>query len=95
MLVTIQELPPRWKAEEAIDHEGTVTGYIVEDTKFDTLYHMTPEAFAALDVNTLNAVTAAGRDVDHVTRVTGYFSKVSGWNKGKAQELKDRHRTGV
>lgn len=25
-----------------------------------------------------------------VTRVVGYYSKVSGWNKGKRAELKDR-----
>ncbi|MGQ9707273.1 MAG: anaerobic ribonucleoside-triphosphate reductase [bacterium] len=32
-------------------------------------------------------------DVDHITRVTGYFSRVSGWNAGKRQELKDRYKT--
>ncbi len=33
-----------------------------------------------------------GQNIDHITRVTGYFSKVSGWNKGKKAELKDRYR---
>ncbi|UCD06645.1 MAG: anaerobic ribonucleoside-triphosphate reductase [candidate division WOR-3 bacterium] len=32
-------------------------------------------------------------NVDHITRVTGYFTKVSGWNKGKKAELKDRYRS--
>lgn len=31
-------------------------------------------------------------NVDYITRVTGYFSKVSGWNKGKKAELKDRYK---
>lgn len=31
-------------------------------------------------------------EVDGITRITGYFTKVSGWNKGKKGELKDRHR---
>lgn len=31
-------------------------------------------------------------NVDGITRITGYFSKISGWNKGKTGELKDRHR---
>ena len=31
-------------------------------------------------------------DVDGITRITGYFTKVSSWNKGKLGELKDRHR---
>ncbi len=30
--------------------------------------------------------------VEGITRVTGYFSKISGWNKGKVAELHDRYR---
>ncbi len=30
--------------------------------------------------------------VEHITRVTGFFSKVAGWNRGKIAELKDRNR---
>jgi ribonucleoside-triphosphate reductase len=30
--------------------------------------------------------------VEFITRVTGYFSKVSGWNRGKRSELKDRYK---
>lgn len=30
--------------------------------------------------------------VEQITRVTGYMTKVSGWNKGKKGELKDRVR---
>ncbi len=33
-------------------------------------------------------------DVDGITRITGYFTKISSWNKGKLGELKDRHRNG-
>jgi ribonucleoside-triphosphate reductase len=33
-------------------------------------------------------------DVDYITRVTGYFSRVSGWNKGKKAELFDRYKKG-
>ena len=29
--------------------------------------------------------------VEQITRITGYFSKISGWNKGKQAELKDRN----
>ncbi len=35
----------------------------------------------------------ASRNCEHTTRVTGYFSRVSAWNKGKKQELKDRFRS--
>jgi anaerobic ribonucleoside-triphosphate reductase len=34
-------------------------------------------------------------DVSQVSRVTGYLADVAGWNAGKQQELKDRHRTDV
>jgi ribonucleoside-triphosphate reductase len=34
-------------------------------------------------------------DVDGITRVTGYFSKVSGWNDGKRAELADRFRSNI
>ena len=34
-------------------------------------------------------------DVDGITRVTGYFTRISSWNAGKRGELKDRARTPV
>ncbi|MFH0959206.1 MAG: anaerobic ribonucleoside-triphosphate reductase, partial [Pseudomonadota bacterium] len=35
------------------------------------------------------------KEVEQITRITGYFTKVSSWNKGKRGELKDRHRNRV
>ncbi len=34
-------------------------------------------------------------DVEGITRVTGFFSKINGWNKGKLGELKDRVRSNI
>ncbi len=31
-------------------------------------------------------------NIEGITRITGYFSRVSGWNKGKIAELKDRFK---
>jgi len=31
--------------------------------------------------------------VDGITRITGYFTKISSWNKGKLGELHDRFRS--
>jgi hypothetical protein len=31
-----------------------------------------------------------GRNVSHMTRVVGYYSKTENWNKSKLGELKDR-----
>ena len=33
-----------------------------------------------------------GLEVEQITRITGYFTKISQWNKGKRGELKDRVR---
>jgi len=34
-------------------------------------------------------------NVEGITRVTGFFSKISSWNKGKLGELKNRYRTTI
>ena len=33
--------------------------------------------------------------VEQITRITGYFTKVSSWNKGKRGELRDRYRNNL
>jgi len=33
--------------------------------------------------------------VEQITRITGYFTKVASWNKGKKGELRDRYRAGM
>ena len=32
-------------------------------------------------------------NIEGITRITGYFSRIPGWNKGKMGELKDRYRS--
>ncbi len=32
-------------------------------------------------------------NIEGITRITGYFSRISGWNRGKLGELKDRFRS--
>lgn len=45
------------------------------------------------DRGLLDNCSACGSDeVDHITRITGYFTRVSSWNKGKLGELRDRYR---
>jgi hypothetical protein len=34
-------------------------------------------------------------DIFQLSRVTGYLQDVSGWNAGKQQELKDRHKVDI
>lgn len=60
-----------------------------EKVKIETgaLEKVTPEQ--------LEKILVGGRNVEHITRVTGYFSRVSGWNKGKRGELAERERVAV
>jgi len=55
----------------------------IEKKKFNK---MTPED--------LEDAIYRGLKVEQITRVTGYFTKVSQWNPGKTAELKDRKRCG-
>ena len=34
-------------------------------------------------------------NIEGITRITGYFSRIPGWNKGKIGELKARYRSGI
>lgn len=54
-----------------------------------------PRALAELTAEKLDQVLIAGRNIEHITRITGYFSRVSGWNKGKKGELAERSRVAV
>jgi ribonucleoside-triphosphate reductase len=42
-----------------------------------------------------NCVYCHSPKVEGITRVTGFFSKTSSWNKGKIAELKDRYHTKI
>jgi len=54
-----------------------------------------PRGLKELTEGKLNKILVGGRNVEHITRVTGYFSRVSGWNKGKRAELVDRSRVEI
>lgn len=81
--------------EWAQDDDGNI---LLRHALYDqdkTKLKIEPKALAKLTPAKLEQVLVGGRNVDHITRVTGYFSKVSGWNKGKRGELVDRQRVEV
>ncbi|MBN1295635.1 anaerobic ribonucleoside-triphosphate reductase [bacterium] len=39
-------------------------------------------------------ISCGSTRVEGITRITGYFTKISSWNKGKLGELRDRYRSG-
>ena len=68
-----------------------------KQTKNDQIA-FSPEFTSCKDCNQISRGLMAscpycgGQDVDGITRITGYFTTVSSWNKGKVGELKDRYR---
>jgi len=80
---------------EGWEYEADENGLVVRNTSLGTLTHCTFDAIEKNPIEVLTAACTQGKDVDHITRVTGYFSKTSGWNKGKAAELRDRHKSSV
>jgi hypothetical protein len=87
----------RWVEERNAEwaYQMTPDGIVVVNRPLATETHLTFDAVARMPLAEIEAACKAGRDVEHITRVTGYFSKTSGWNRGKAAELRDRHRVRV
>jgi hypothetical protein len=54
--------------------------------------HMTFKALEDVTSQELLKIVINGRDVLHMTRVVGYYSRTQNWNKSKLGELKDRHK---
>jgi ribonucleoside-triphosphate reductase len=60
-----------------------------------------PEFTSCLDCGqtarglTQTCVKCGSQNTEGITRVTGFFSKISSWNKGKIGELKDRNRVEI
>lgn len=81
--------------EWARDEEGNLyLRHAVFDNEHEKV-KIEPQALDKLTAKKLGRILVGGRNVEHITRVTGYFSRVSGWNKGKKGELADRKRISV
>ena len=84
--------------EYTVERNGSVTitdtqVVVAADSDVHPVTNFTAEVLSGLTWPAVRGHAAQGHDVDHISRVTGYFSYVSRWNKGKAAELKDRDRS--
>lgn len=70
-------------------------GIFVKHLRFNTITHISDRHINRYDLNSVKAHLHQGKNVEHVTRVTGFFSKTSSWNPGKRGELVDRKRTEI
>lgn len=70
-------------------------GLFVKNKIYETLTHFTEKAIENNDLEFLILQTHHGKNIEQITRVTGFFSKVGSWNKGKIGELKERDRVKI
>ncbi len=91
----LEELTGWLDSQQEWDYQLDDKGVLIRNDRLQTLTHCTFDAVEKNTVETLRTACSQGKDVDQITRVTGYFSRVSGWNKGKTGELRDRHRSEV
>lgn len=78
-------------------------GYTYFRNKHLLFYANNPNSCTRIDNRVLKTLNSSemmieinrGLEVEHITRITGYYTKVSQWNKGKLGELKDRIRTPI
>jgi len=63
--------------------------------KEENATRITREKFEEMSVYELEDAIYRGLNIEHITRVTGYFVKTSQMNKGKQAELRDRKRTPI
>lgn len=67
---------------------------IIANMKQEQKYKVTKDTIKESDWDNLYSVLC-GREpmvIDGITRIVGYFSKISNWNKSKIGELHDRRK---
>jgi hypothetical protein len=87
----LEKYPHLYEFEEKKDNG--YSGVLVRDKEYNTLTFFTEQAIEEMELVDLLKQTHHGRNVEWISRVTGYFSKINAWNKGKKEEFKDRYRS--
>jgi hypothetical protein len=76
------------------DHSGDAAEdfLVVKNIRNEAKYKILVDSIYKYDWNNLKRVLDGGeaKVIDHITRIVGYFSKTSNWNKSKLGELEDR-----
>ncbi len=88
----LKNYPHLYEFEEKKDNGHP--GVLVRDKEYNTLTFFTDRVIEEKELVDLLKQTHHGKNVEWISRVTGYFSKINSWNKGKRAEFKERYRTG-
>jgi anaerobic ribonucleoside-triphosphate reductase len=89
-----------WLGEKKPNHKSlsNFVGKVFRETQ-NSQIAFSPEFTACRDCGkTARGLTercpyCQSENIEGITRITGYFSRIPGWNKGKIGELKERHRS--
>ena len=78
------------------EHKG-VDGVFMHYSRKDVpdpgqVTHISLAKLADMDWLSVRRAVVNGRDVVQMTRIIGYYSRLSNWNPSKIGELKDRHK---
>jgi len=79
--------------DDAMLFRNTMLPWYQEDSNRAT--KITKQKLSELTSDDLLSYINQGLEVEHITRVTGYFAKTRSFNPGKMGEFKDRHRTEI
>ena len=90
-----KELHDYLKKNNNIEYLDVNTGILLRDKRFDTIIGINWKDLEKLSISDIVVALTGGKDVEQITRVTGFFSKISSWNKGKLAELRDRSRVSI
>ena len=74
--------------------EENKDNYIIINTTINKKYMVKKDKLINIDWKNMKEVLE-GREtivIDGITRIVGYFSKISNWNKSKIGELMDRRK---
>lgn len=74
--------------------ENDLDGIVLHSRVWDESIRVDLRKLSEITGEQILLMIQGGKNVEQMTRVTGYFSKVAGWNAGKRGELKERHRIG-
>ena len=91
--MTSQEFVDKLKKSDEFEMKDELKdSYIILNKKTEKKYKVSKEFFSEMDWDNIYSVLQ-GREpiiMDGITRIVGYFSRISNWNKSKLGELADR-----
>lgn len=83
-----------WAGEEFVGKKFEKDALKIDNHRTKTSYAMDISAIIEQDLQAVIEALESGvwQKLYGITRIVGYYSRTSNWNKSKLGELKDRHR---